>query len=146
MGEQALPKIVQQSAVKARVVPIETAGIFPLHAPPDGISRLAIRAPFHILHHDDQGQAPGGHFHRAAFGGREIGKELIVIKRAALGTQVDIEIPFGKGRMDGGSCGIWNGRKYLRVQGHISPSGTTRTTSLPTMGEHPERQSITQGR
>jgi hypothetical protein len=96
MGQYALAKIVQQGEVEARVMQIEAEGIFPIHAAPDRIGRLAVGKPFHILHHDDQGQAPGGHFHRTALGGIEIGKELIRIKRAKLGPQVDVEIAFRK--------------------------------------------------
>jgi hypothetical protein len=50
-----------------------------------------------ILHHHDQRQAPGGHFHGTALGGIEIGKELILIKCAELRAQVHIEGAFGKG-------------------------------------------------
>jgi hypothetical protein len=97
MGHEALPKVVQQREIEARVVQIEAERIFPIHAAPDRIGRLAISEPFHILHHDDQGQAPGGHFHRTARGGIEIGKELIRIERAKLGPQVDVEIAFREG-------------------------------------------------
>jgi hypothetical protein len=62
-----------------------------------------------ILHHDHQRQAPGRHFYRSALGGIEIGKELIVIERAELGTQVDIEIPFRKGGPHCSSRGVGNG-------------------------------------
>jgi hypothetical protein len=65
-------------------VQVKAEGIFPIHAAPDRIGRLAIGEPFHILHHDDQRQAPGRYFHWAALGGIEISKELIVIKRTEL--------------------------------------------------------------
>jgi hypothetical protein len=61
------------------------------------------------LHHDNQCQAPGRHFHRSALGGIEIGEELIVRERAELSAQVDIEVAFGKGGAYGGSCDVWNG-------------------------------------
>ena len=96
MGEQPLPKIVQQGEVEARLMQIEAEGIFPIHAAPDGIGRLAVGEPFYILHHDDQRQAPGGDFHGAALRGIEIGKELIRIKRAKLCPQVDVEIALRK--------------------------------------------------
>ena len=73
---------------------IEAEGIFPIHAAPDRIGRLAVGEPFQILHHNDQSQAPGGYFHRTARGGIEIGKELIRIERAKLCPQVDVEIAF----------------------------------------------------
>ena len=109
MGEQALAKIVQQGEVEARVMQVKAEGLLPIHAAPDRIGRLAVGEPFHILHHDDQGQAPGGHFHRTALGGIEIGKELIRIERAKLGPQVDVEIAFREG---GAYCSrghVWNG-------------------------------------
>jgi len=106
MGHEALAKIVQQGEVEARGMHIEAEGIFPIHAAPDRIGRLAVREPFHILHHDDQGQAPGGHFHRTALGGIEISKELIRIERAKLGPQVDVEIAFGEG-------GVYCSRRHV---------------------------------
>jgi hypothetical protein len=77
-------------------VQVEAEGIFPIHAAPHGIGRLAVGEPFDILHHDDQCQAPGGHFHRTAHGGIEIRKELIRIERAKLCPQVDVEIALRK--------------------------------------------------
>jgi hypothetical protein len=75
---------VQQREVNPRVMHIEAEGIFPIHAAPDRLGRLAVRAPFHIRHHDDQGQAPGGHVHWTALGGIESSKELIRRERAKL--------------------------------------------------------------
>jgi hypothetical protein len=100
---------VQQSEIEARVVQVEAERIFPIHAAPDRIGRLAVREPFHILHHDDHGQAPGGHFHRTALGGIEISKELIRIERAKLGPQVDVEIALREGGADCSRCHVGNG-------------------------------------
>jgi len=86
MSQDALPKIVQQGEIKARVVQVEAQRIFPVHAAPDRIGGLAVREPFDILHHHDQRQAPGRHFDGAALSGIEIGKELILIERAELRT------------------------------------------------------------
>jgi hypothetical protein len=97
MGQEALPKIVQQREVEARIVQVQAEGVFPIHAAPDRIGRLAVGEPFHILHHDDQGQAPGGHFYRTPLGGIEISEELIRIKRPKLCPQVDVEIAFREG-------------------------------------------------
>ena len=88
---------MQQGEVEAWVVQVQTQGIFPIHTAPDRIGRLPIGEPFDILHHHDQRQAPGGHFHRTPLGGIEIGKELILIERAELRAQVDVEIPFREG-------------------------------------------------
>jgi len=88
---------------------VETEGIFLIHATPDGIRRLAVREPFHILHHDDQRQAPGRHFHWSPLGGIEISKKLIMIERTELGAQVDIEIAFGKSGSHGSRGDIGNG-------------------------------------
>jgi hypothetical protein len=90
-------------------VQVKAQGIFPIHAAPDRIGRLTIGEPFHILHHDDQRQAPGRHLHRSALGGIEIGKELIVIERAKLSAQVDVEIPFRKSGPHCSSRGVGNG-------------------------------------
>jgi hypothetical protein len=109
MGHEALPKSVQPRAIEARVVQVETAYIFPVHAAPDRIGRLAISEPFQILHHDDQGQAPGGHFHGTALGGREISKELSRRERAKLGPQVDVEIAFRDGGADCSRRHVGNG-------------------------------------
>ena len=109
MGHEALAKIVQQGEVEAGIMQIEAESIFPIHAAPDRIGRLAVGEPFHILHHDDQGQAPGGHFHRTALGGIEISKELIRRERAKLGPQVDVEIAFGEGGADCSRRHVGNG-------------------------------------
>ena len=88
---------------------VEAEGIFPIHTTPDGIGRLAVGESFHILHDNDQRQAPRGHFHRAALGGIEIGKELIIIERPELGPQIDIEIAFRKSGPHGSSGDVRNG-------------------------------------
>jgi hypothetical protein len=98
MGAQALAKIVQQGAIEAGIVPVKAQGILPIPAAPDRSGRLPISEPCDILHHHDQRQAPGGHVHGTALGGREIGQELILIKGAELRAQVPIEVAFGKGR------------------------------------------------
>jgi hypothetical protein len=118
MRQYALPKIVQPGAIKARVVQVEAERIFPVHAAPDRIGGLAVREPFDIPHHDDERHAPGGDFHRAALRGIEIGKELIVIERVELSTQVHIEIPFGKAARTAvavvsGMGGRGSGRKLM---------------------------------
>jgi hypothetical protein len=115
MSEQPLTKIVQQGEVKARVVQVETEGIFPIHAAPDGIGGLAVGEPFHILHHDDERQAPGGHFYGAALRGIEIGKELIVIERAELRAEVHIEVTFGEGSPHGSRGRVGNGWEGFRA-------------------------------
>jgi hypothetical protein len=89
---------MSQCEVEARVVQVKAQGIFPSHTAPDRIGGLPLGEPFDILHHHDQRQAPGGHFHGAPLGGREIGKALILIERAELRAQVRIEVAFGKGR------------------------------------------------
>jgi hypothetical protein len=53
MGEQPLTEIMQQGEVEPWVTEVETQGIFPIHAAADGIGRLAIGEPFHILHDDN---------------------------------------------------------------------------------------------
>src|SRR6266446_4940904 len=102
------PGALATVSVKAGVVQIEAQGILPIHTAPDSIGRLPIGEPFHILHHDDQRQAPGGDFHGAAFGRIEIGKELIRIERAKLGAEVHREIAFGKGGPHCSRGHIWN--------------------------------------
>jgi hypothetical protein len=50
---------------------------------------VQIVRPLHIiLHHHDQHQAPGGHFHGTPLRGIEIGNELIIVECAELGTQM----------------------------------------------------------
>ena len=109
MGEQAVAKIVQQGEVEARVRQVEAEGIFPIHTAADRIGRLAVGEPFDILHHHDERQAPGRHFHRAPLGRIEIGKELILIERAELGAQLHIEVAFGEGGLHRGHCRLWDG-------------------------------------
>ena len=88
---------------------VKAQGIFPIHTAPDRIGGLPIRQAFDILHDHHQCQAPGGDLHGAALWGVEIGKELIVIERAKLGAEIDIEVAFGKGRSDGRSRRVGNG-------------------------------------
>ena len=42
MGEQALPKIVQQGEVRLWDGQVETEGIYPIHAAPDRIGCLVV--------------------------------------------------------------------------------------------------------
>src|SRR5437016_3863872 len=88
---------------------VKAEGIFPIHAAPDCIGRLAVGEPFDILHHHDQRQAPGSHFYWTPLGRREISKELIRVERAELGAQVHIQVPFGKGSPHGCRGRVWNG-------------------------------------
>ena len=109
---------------------VKAEGIFPIHTAPDRISRLAVREPFHILHDDDQRQAPGGDFHGAALRGIEIRQELIVIERAELRAQVDIEVAFGKSGPHGSRGRIWNGGKGFRASAHGAPPSMTMSLGL----------------
>jgi hypothetical protein len=102
---------VQQGEIKARIVQVEAERIFPVHAAPDRIGSLAVREPFDILHHHDQRQTPGGDFHGTPLRGIEIGKELILIERAELSAQVDVEIPFREGGADCSRRHVGNGWK-----------------------------------
>jgi hypothetical protein len=70
---------------------------------------MKLTMPFHILHHNEQRQAPGDDFHGAALAGIEIRKELIVIERAEPHAHVDIEVAFGKGGSHGSRGRVWNG-------------------------------------
>ena len=97
MRQEGLPKIVQQGAITARLMQVETKGLFPVHTAPDRIGRLAVGEPLAILPHHDQRQTPGGHFDGTARGGREISTELILIERAALCPQIAREVALGKG-------------------------------------------------
>jgi hypothetical protein len=54
VGEQALPKIVQQREVKPRIALLAAQGILPIYTAADRIRRLAIGEPFDILHHHNQ--------------------------------------------------------------------------------------------
>jgi hypothetical protein len=54
-------------------------------------------SPAIVLHHHDQRHTPGGHVDGTALGRVEISQELILIKRAELCPQIDIEVAFGKG-------------------------------------------------
>jgi hypothetical protein len=53
MGYSALPKIMQQREVEARVMQVKTQGIFPIHTATDRLGCLPIGEPFDILHHHD---------------------------------------------------------------------------------------------
>jgi hypothetical protein len=48
------------------------------------------------LHHHHEGQAPRGDFHGTPLGLVEIAKELIIVEHAELGTELHIEVAFGK--------------------------------------------------
>src|SRR5215208_1494117 len=134
---------MQQREVEAWVVQVKAQGIFPIHAAPDRIGRLAVREPFYILHHDDQGQAPGGHFHRTALGGIEISKELIRIERAKLCPQVDIEIAFREG---GAYCRrrhVWNGWEGFGAYAHgVPPAMTRRLRLVPSIAPPPRERPL----
>ena len=60
----------------------------------------------------------------------EISKEVIVIERAELGTQVHIEIAFGKDGLDNGRRRLGNRWKRVRTPGHLLPPHRT-TITLP---------------
>jgi len=111
MDEQAVAKVMQQGEVEPGVGELKAQGLFPIHAAAHRIGRLAVREPFDVLHHDDQRQAPGRHFHGATLGRIEISKELIIIERAKLGAEVHGEIAFGKGSPYCSRCRLWNGWK-----------------------------------
>src|SRR5262245_65309331 len=115
MVDYALPEIVQQSEVEAGIAEVETQSILPIHTAAHGISCLAIGEPFDVLHHHHQRYTPGGDVHGPALRGREIRKELIVIERAELGAQVDIQVAFGKGGLHGSCRRVWNGWKKFRA-------------------------------
>jgi hypothetical protein len=53
---------------------------------------------------------PGRYLHRTPLGRIDIGKELIIVERAELGTQIHIEVAFGKSGLHGGRGGLWDGR------------------------------------
>jgi hypothetical protein len=106
VGEQPLPKIVQQGEVKSRVGQLKAERIFPIHAAADRIRRLAVGEPFDILHHHDQRQAPGRDFHGTPRGRIQINKELIAIEGAELGTELHIEVALGE-------CGLYGGHRRL---------------------------------
>jgi hypothetical protein len=131
---------VQQRAVEPRVTEVETQGIFPIHAAADGIGRLPIGEPFHILHHDDERQAPGGHFHGTTLGGIEIGKELIVIERAKLCAQVHIKVAFGKGGPHCSRSRVWNGWEGFGAYAHGVPPGMTMMLGLTPSIAHQPRE------
>jgi hypothetical protein len=94
---------------------VEAEGIFPIHAAAHGIHRLAVGEPFDILHHHDQRQAPGRHFHRTPLGRIEIGKEWICVERAKLCPQIHIEIAFGEGGPHRSRRHVWNRGEGLRT-------------------------------
>jgi hypothetical protein len=122
--------------MEARIRQLEAQCIFPIHAPPHRIGGLAIRQPFDILHHRHQGQAPRRDFHGTPATAVEIGKEVIVIERAELGTQVHIEIAFGKGSLDNGCRRLRHRWQRVRTPGHLSPPDRTTITLPDTRMEH----------
>ena len=89
---------MQEGEVKPWVVQVQAQRIFPIYTAANRIRCLAIRQTFDVLHHHNEGQAPGGHLHGATLRRVEIGKELIVIERTELGAEVNIEVAFGEGR------------------------------------------------
>jgi hypothetical protein len=102
MDEQTCSKIGQQGEVKTRVGQLQAHRLLPIHAAPDRIGRLALGEPCDIVPHQHERQAPGRDFHGTPGGRIPIGKELIVITRAALGTELPREVAFGKGGLHGG--------------------------------------------
>ena len=100
-------KIVQQREVKAGVRQVETEGILPIHAAADGIGALA-GEPLDVLHYHHQCQAPGRHSTGRPGADRDW-QELIIVERAELGTELHIEVAFGKSGPHGSRSRVWNG-------------------------------------
>ena len=136
MGEQPLPKIVQQGEVKSRVGHLETERILPIYVAADRIRRLAIGVPSDILHHHDQRQAPGRDFHGTPRGRLQLNKELIAIEGAAPGAQRNVEVPFGERSLYGGHRRLGNRWQGLWAQGHDSPPRTGTTSASVTQTAH----------
>jgi hypothetical protein len=61
-------------------------------------------------HYHDQRQPPGGDCHGTPGGRIHIGIELIVIERAELGAQGDVEVAFGERGLYGGHRRLWDRR------------------------------------
>jgi hypothetical protein len=79
MGEQALPKIMQEREVESWVSQLQTQGVLPVHAAAHGIGRLAVSKPFHILHDGRHGQAPRRNLHGMSTVGIAIGEQIVAI-------------------------------------------------------------------
>jgi hypothetical protein len=105
----------------------------PIDATTHRISGLAIREAFDLLQHHDQRQAPGCDLDRMPSVGIEIGTEVLRLERAKLGPQVDIQIAFGKCRLDNSGCGLGNRGERMRTPGHVSPPCRTKTADLSAM-------------
>ena len=87
-----------------------------------GRFRVVLCAGQCLVHHHNQCQAPRRDLDGMPTVRREIGKEIRRIERAKLGPQVNLQIPFGKGRLDNSGCGLGNRGEWMRTPGHVSPS------------------------
>src|SRR5687768_8686663 len=77
-----------------------------------------------MLHHQHKGEPPGGHFHRTTARRIEIKKEGIVEQDTEFGTEINIDVAFGKGSKDHCGSGSGDGGNRLRMQGHGKPPGS----------------------
>lgn len=107
MRQQAFTKIVEHSEMEARIAPLQAERIFPIDTTAHGSGGLTISEPCDILHHHHYSQAPRRDLYTVTTVCIEIGKKVLLIKRAKLRTQVHIQVPFGK-------CGLNKGRRGLR--------------------------------
>jgi hypothetical protein len=105
-----LPKIVHQREVKPRIAQLEAQGILPRQIAADRIRCLAIGEPVERLPHHNQCYAPGRDFHGTPGEGGQIGKEVISIEGAELGTALHREGACGERGLHGGHGHLWDRR------------------------------------
>ena len=108
MGEQALPKFVQQGEVEPRVAQVEAERIFPIHAAADSISCLAIAEPFDVLHHQDQRPSAGGPLPRDSPRVDTDRQRADHHRASELCTELHVEVSLGKGGVHRGRRRVWH--------------------------------------
>ena len=94
--DQPGPKLAQDRKIEASIGEFQPSGIFPIHAPPYGISGVSVGQVLRTWQDGDEGQAPG-RFGWLSDMGIKVGKLVMARPRPKCIAHLHLPIPTGKG-------------------------------------------------